>query len=333
VNQINKKRHNLTVKSALLLAMLAGSLTAQAAEEWELPRTSTGHPVLQGYWTNSTVVPLQRSVELGDQAFYTIEEAMAKQQAAIDTIRAETVPGTTADIHYQMDDYALDKSVDTIASNLRTSIITSPANGRLPQVTPEAEAIAATAAIYREEHGYDSAQDRSLSERCVLWSNVGPPMIPLGYNSTLQIMQTEDHVVVLAEMIHDTRVIPFVDRNAESETLPQWLGNSIAYWDGDTLVIETTGFSGSVPGRNINAPMSVDAKVTERISRNSENSLSYAFTVEDSTLWEESWGGEYPMQSINGPLFEYACHEGNYGIVNILNGRRVQEREEMGLAN
>lgn len=333
----SKTLTNKKLFSALTLAvlplMMGTAVGQQESTEWELPRTAEGHPVLQGYWTNSTVVPLERSLELGTQAFYTVEEAANMQNEALAlAIGTDTVAGTAADMHYQMDDYALNKSADTIASNLRTSIITSPSNGRFPETTAEAKAEAAAYTTHREEHGYDSAQDRGLSERCLIWANEGPPMLPLGYNSTLQIIQSKGYIAILMEMIHDLRIIPIREQATDTEILPQWLGNSVGHWEGDTLIIETTGFSGKTVPVGIKAIISVDTQVVERISRSAEGTLNYQFTIEDPSTWESSWSGEYPMQAIDGPMFEYACHEGNYGIVNILNGVRVEERRALEAA-
>lgn len=322
-------RTNSWINSIQVLVFLffaaAGLSLARAADNWEVPRTSSGHPVLQGYWTNSTVIPLQRPVELGEQAFYTREQAEALLRERL--VITETEAGTQADVHYQFQDYALNRTADTTTPNLRTSIITEPANGRYPEVRPEALAKADEYNSYRREHQWDSAQNRGLSERCIVWGQEGPPMLPLGYNSTYQIVQTEDYVVVVLEMIHDARIIPIDGRDPAIDSFPQWLGNSRGHWEGDTLVVETTGFSGKTNARGVNAPISQNARVTERFTRTSDDLIQYEFTVSDPTVWNQSWSGTYPMMSIDGPMFEYACHEGNYGIVNILSGKRADERE------
>jgi hypothetical protein len=180
----------------LAVGLDSGDAMAQSGEtDWNVPRTAAGHPDLQGHWTSATVVPLERPRELGDRAFYTQEEADKLLAEAL--VVEETEFGTQADVHYQLVDFGLDRSQNPIVSNLRTSIITNPPNGRMPEATADAKAAAEARAAYRRAHGFDSAQDRPLAERCIVWPNEGPPMLPVGYNSNLQIAQTGDHVVVL----------------------------------------------------------------------------------------------------------------------------------------
>jgi hypothetical protein len=211
-----------------------------------------------------------------------------------------------------------------VVSNLRTSLITDPPNGRLPEATPEARAAADARAAYRRAHGFDSAQDRPLAERCIVWPHEGPPTLPVGYNSNFQIMQTDDHLVVLIEMVHDARIIALDDSDTRAQEIPQWLGNSRGRWDGDTLVVETTGFTGRT-GRG-DLVYSDAARVTERFTLSDENTILYQFTVDDPKTWTAPWSGEYPMTRVDGPMFEYACHEGNYGLAHNLSGRRAEEK-------
>ena len=318
-------RTNRNCRYSLLGCVMLAGTVASAQESWQMPYTSAGQPDLQGHWTNSTVIPFERPETLADKAFYTQEEADALLQRALTP--NETEFGTDADVHYQFEDYGLARSQNATAINLRTSIITSPENGRLPPLLPEAQQRMQQRLAYNREHSFDSAQDRSLSERCLIWSNEGPSIIPLGYNSNYQIVQTPDHVVILLEMIHDARIIPLLDEAPASSTIAQWLGNSWGHWEGDTLIVETTGFSGKAPSRGPNVPLDVHAKVIERITRTSATSLQYEFTLSDPTLWAQPWSGEYPMLSIEGPMFEYACHEGNYGMANNLSGARVTEQQ------
>ena len=284
-------------------------------------RTAAGHPNFQGHWTNTTVVPLERPRELGDREFYTQEEAEKLLAEAL--VVEETEPGTAADVHYQLVDFGLDRSQNPVVSSLRTSIITSPADGRLPAATPEARAAADARAAYRREHGFDSAQDRPLAERCIVWPHEGPPTLPVGYNSKFQIMQTEDHLVVLIEMVHDARVIP-LDGGDATAGIPQYLGSSRGRWDGDTLIVETTDFSGKT-GRG-DLTFSPTARVTERFTLTDANTILYQFTVDDPKTWVQPWSGEYPMTRVEGPMFVYACHEGNYGLAHNLSGARAEER-------
>jgi len=308
----------------LLLPFLVSAQTAKD-RAWSVPRTSAGHPVLQGHWTNSTVIPLQRPTELGDKAFYTDAEVAEFTRGRLEV--NETVPGTAADVHYQLDDFGLGRSQNAVVANKRTSLIVDPPNGRFPEPTDAARALQAADREYRSEHGFDSAQDRALAERCIVWSNEGPPMLPAGYNSNYHIVQTADFVVVLMEMIHDARVIPVHDRAALPAGIGQWLGDSHGHWDGDTLVVETSNFTGETAVRAAgNIRVSKNSRVTERFTRTGPETILYEFTVEDPQAWTQPWSGEYPMTSVDGPMFEYACHEGNYGLANNLSGARADER-------
>ena len=320
----------VSICAAAVLAPVAGNGQAVEDGDWIVPRTSAGHPVLQGHWTNSTVIPLQRPEEFGEKAFYAEEELEEFTRRRL--VITETTPGTAADVHYMLDDFGLDRSQNTLAVNQRTSILFDPPNGRLPEPTAEAREFVAAARAWRAEHGYDSAQNRPLAERCVIWPHEGPPMIPVGYNSNFQIMQTGEHVVILIEMLHDARIIALSDSPALPEGVTQWLGDSRGRWEGDTLVVETTDFTGDTSIWSTGGvPVSTDARITERFTRTGEDSILYEFTVDDPAMWTQSWSGEYSMARIDGPMFEYACHEGNYGLVNTLSGQRYEEQQAAGL--
>jgi len=314
-----------------ILAGLGVLLSAHSLgqnETWQMPKTSWGDPLIQGYWTNSTMVPLQRPAAMGTREFYTVEELEENLRREFEDEYGETERGTAADVHYQFDDYLMNRTADSITQNLRTSIIYDPPNGRYPPLTDTAIAAQEEYNTWRSEHQWDSAKTRSLSERCLIWDQEGPPVLPLGYNSTYQFMQTEDFVIMQLEMIHDVRIIPLDGGDPAENSLPQWLGNSRGHWEGDTLVVETTGYSGrtNAPGLR-GVPMSSEAHVVERFTRVDEKTIDYQFTVTDPNVWQASWSGNYPFREIEGPMFEYACHEGNYGIVNILSGVRLEEFE------
>jgi len=324
---------NTAILGGIFLFSLSSFTNAQQ-ESWEMPRTSWGDPLIQGYWTNSTTVPLQRPQALGTQEFYEPEEVAEILRQRLDTEYANTERGTAADVHYQFDDYSMNKTLDTITANMRTSIIFDPPNGRLPDPTSDALARLDEYNAWREEHQWDSAKTRGLSERCLIWGQEGPPILPLGYNSTYQFMQTEDYVILQLEMIHDVRIIPLDGGDPSENSLPQWLGNSRAHWEGDTLVVETTSYSGRTDANGMRG-VSLDTNtfVEERFTRISESEINYEFTITDSTVWKQSWSGTYPFKKIDGPMFEYACHEGNYGIENILSGKRIEELDAMQAAN
>jgi hypothetical protein len=306
---------------ALAAAPAANAATTTDAVN-PVPRTADGHPDLQGYWTNATVTPLERPKDLGNKAFFTPEEAAeyAKKQLAVPE---PTGKGTYADVHYNMAQFGLEKSQTKVAANIRTSLIVDPIDGRIPPVTPEARQRNAERAAKNKGHEFDSAQNRSLGERCILWPNEGPPMMPVGYNSNLQILQGPGYVAVLQEMIHDVRMIPTDGRPHLPSNIRQWMGDSRGHWEGDTLVVDTTNFTDQTAFRGA----SENLHVVERFRRVDANTVLYSFMVDDPSTWTHSWSAEIPMTKIDGPIFEYACHEGNYGMANNLSGARAEEKQ------
>lgn len=318
------------VLAALAVVYVPQQSAAQSAGKSGIPRTTSGHPSLQGHWTNTTVVPVQRPEELGEQRFLSAEEAEARLQRSLQI--TETTPGTAADVHYQLDDFGLDRSQNEVVTDRATSIIIDPPNGRLPAATPEAVAKLDASREYRRVHGFDSAKHRPLAERCIVWANA--PMLPIGYNSNFQIMQTDDHVVIVMEMIHDARIIPLDGAKHLPPHIGQWLGDAVGRWEGDTLVVETTNFTGEVGVRAAGGyAISPEGRLTERFTRMDDNTIRYEFTVDDPNTWTQPWSGDLPMTKIDGPMFEYACHEGNYGLANNLSGARADERKAATQAN
>ncbi len=313
----------------LLLAMAAGS--SGAADKYQVPRTSWGDPLIQGLYNNNTDVPFERAQNLGNKAFYTEAEYQARRNAPRQA-QQDTQQGTAADVHYDTGEFGLNVDQAEMVKSLRTSIITSPANGRLPALKKEAQQRSDAARAATRAHEYDSAQDRPLAERCILWPHEGPPLRPVGYNTQVQIMQAPGYVVFTTEMIHDARVIPIARRQPDFSGLSRWQGNSWGHWQGDTLVIETTGVADLVAPRGANVGMGPDGKIIEKITRTGAKTILYEFTVSDPSLWDVSWGGEFPMELVEGPMFEYACHEGNYGIANTLRGAREEEKAGAGAA-
>ena len=308
-----------------LAALAAGG--ADAAERaWKSPHTSDGQPDLQGYWTNNTVVPLQRPAAYAGRAELTEAEAKARLEQALKTPATEA--GTDPDVHYQLTDYGLDITQRKLTLDRRTSLITDPPDGRSPTPRPEAAARAQERAANQRAHAFDGAENRPLGERCILWPHQGPPIMPTGYNSNLEIFQAPGYVVIVTEMLPDPRIIPLDRRGHLPGGVGQWLGDSRGHWEGDTLVIETTNYSArtQVSGTTPGLLLTQDARVTERIERTDTDTLRYRFTVEDPNLWDRSWSGEYPLTRIEGLRFEYACQEGNYGMRNTLSGARATER-------
>jgi hypothetical protein len=296
----------------------ATSATAPAAM-----RTPDGTPDLQGFWTNTTVTPLERPKDLGEKAFFTPEEAAAyaKKQLAIPE---PTGPGTYADVHYNMQQFGLERSQNKVAANVRTSLITDPPDGRIPPATPEAQKRNADRAAKNKGHEFDGPENRGLAEQCIMWGNEGPPMMPVGYNGNLQIVQGPGYVAILQEMIHDVRMIPTDGSPHLPSTVRQWMGDSRGHWEGDTLVVDTTNFTDKTAFRG----SSQNLHVVERFRRADADTIMYQFTVDDPSTWTRSWSAEIPMSKIKGPIFEYACHEGNYGMANNLSGARAEEKQK-----
>ncbi len=312
-----------------LMAIASQRSSAALAREWTSPRTPDGHPDLQGYWTNETFTPLERPSELGDKAFFTEQEAASYLKRRLDQFLAQS----RADVHYD-DAIWQGESYDS-EPNLQTSLILDPADGKIPPLTPQAAKRAQARAQGSGAHeASGGVKSRTLAERCISWGNVGPPMIPPSYNANLQILQARDHVVIRHEMIHDVRIIPVVstgDRNGSAGPRPHLgpnirmlAGDSRGRWDGDTLVVETTNFTDKTnfrgPPRHTRQDiLASDAlHVAERFTRVAANRIRYQFTVRDPATWTHAWSGEVPLRRFGGPFYEYACHEGNYGLTNIL---------------
>jgi hypothetical protein len=309
--------------AVLFCAALVVVLDA-AAQPKNAKRTAWGEPDISGQFSEFTVAPLERPVELGEKEFFSSPaeaEEYAKRVLEAADQDDETQPGTPEDVHYDMGTFALSQNEGKTSPNLRTSIITTPKNGRIPALVPAAVARRDARAAARKGREFDGPEMRSLTERCIVWPSTLPPILPGGYNSNLQIFQSPGHVVIQGEM-GDPRIVP-TDGKPRDSSLPQWNGTSVGHWEGATFVIETSGFNPSTAWRNASEHM----RVTERLTRVDEDTVEYAFTVSDPETWAEPWGGVYPLTDLKGVLFEYACTEGNYGMANILSGQRAAERE------
>jgi hypothetical protein len=234
-------------------------------------------------------------------------------------------------VHYDFTQFGLDKSQHTIVQNLRTSQIVDPPDGRMPPITDEARQRAAAAAAERKAAGaqYDRVQNMPIGSRCIIMGGAGPPMRDAGYNSNYQIVQGPGAVMILTEMIHDARIIPLDGRPAPPAGVKSWVGVSRGRWEGETLVVETTNFNGRNPvgGGRGGAPSSEHVKVTERFTRTSDDQIEYRYTVEDPHTWTRPWTALNYLQKTSGPIFEFACHESNYGVANILAGARADEKK------
>jgi len=301
----------------------AAKAAAPTGKPYTPPTTPDGQPDLQGFWTNSTYVPLERPQGVTKE-YYTPAEAEAAINAAADREAEQTEPGTTADVHYDFSQFGLDRSQSKFAASLRTSLIIDPPDGKMPPVNAQGQKRAADRAAARKQAGgqYDSVQNMPIGSRCIIMGGSGPPMMNAGYNANYQIVQAPGYVMILTEMIHDARIIPLDNRAQASQGVRQWTGLSRGRWEGNTLVVETTNFNGKNPFRGA----SENLKVTERFTRTADDMIDYKFTVEDPATWDRAWTAEAPLAKTDGPIFEFACHETNYGIPNILAGARAEEK-------
>jgi hypothetical protein len=308
-----------TVGAALVIA----TASAQGPSSYRPPRTPDGQPDIQGFWTNSTYVPLERP-EGVTKAHYTPEEAEQAIKRAIARESAQTEPGTVADVHYDFSQFGLDRSQSLFIRSLRTSLIVDPPDGKIPPVTAEGKRRLAERAEAAKKLGgrWDSAESNQLDDRCLIMAGPGPPMMDAGYNSNYQIVQSPGHVMILTEMIHDARVIPLDGRPQPPSAVRQWMGVSRGRWDGNTLVVETTNFNGKNPFRG----STENLKVTERFTRLSDDTIEYKFTIDDPSMWARPWTAESALKKTVGPIFEHACHEGNLGLYNTLVGARLEEK-------
>ena len=275
---------------------------------------------LDGIWTNGTVTPLERPAELAGKAFFSPAEAAEYEKqvrARNDGDRRDANP--EADLTIGYNDFWWDRGT-RVVSTLRTSLIVDPPDGKLPPLTPEAQKRAAARAEARRLHPADGPEDLSLADRCMF--RPGPPMLPAGYNNNHQIIQTPEYVVIFSEMMHDARIIPIGNKPHLPSTVRQWLGDARGHWEGNTLVVETTNFTDKTNFRGSGEHM----RLTERFTRTGEDTLLYQFTVDDPESFVRSWTAELPLKRAPGPIFEYACHEGNYSLVNTLTSARAEEK-------
>ncbi|NOT28162.1 MAG: hypothetical protein HOP16_18935 [Acidobacteria bacterium] len=300
-----------------------GNAAIATATKWTPRRTPDGQPDLQGFWTNTTYTPLQRPPNVTKE-FYTPEEAIAsiKERAASESELTE--PGTVEDVHYDFTQFGLDRSQGPMAMILRTSLIFDPPDGRIPPMTPEGQKLTAERAEARKRRGAptDAVQNNSLMARCILMDRAGPPMMGNLYNNNYQIVQAPGYVMFLVEMIHDVRIVPLDGRPQLPQNVRQLLGSSRGRWDGETLIVETANFTDKTAFQGSSENM----RLTERFTRVDEDTIRYRFTVDDPSTWSRPWSAEVPWKQTIGPLFEHACHEGNYGMLNTLAGARAEEK-------
>jgi hypothetical protein len=309
---------------ALTFALVA--LTFPMYGQKAIPRTPDGHPDLQGVWTNATITPLERPAELAGKATLTDAEAKAWEQKDVQSNtldgdvssnfnRATGGPGVGAYNNLFVDRGSELARVDGVK---RTSLIADPPDGKMPP------RIARPAAPRGTLGTYNDVKDRPLSERCIIGfgSTAGPPMMPVLYNNNYEIVQTPDYVMIVVEMVHDTRVIR-MNGTHPAKDVRQMLGDSIGHWEGDTLVVETTNFDPRTVFRGSTPAL----RVIERFKRVDAGTILYRVTIDDPAAFTKQWTLEYPFVATKGPVYEYACHEGNYAMTDILGGARKLESE------
>jgi len=325
------------MRTASALLVLLVCLPA-GADPYKAPRTSDGRPDLQGSWTNATLTPVERPASLGDKLVLSEAEATAMERQMARRMEAANAPSDPNEVQragqavggYNMFWADFGTKIAIVNGERRSSLIVDPPQGRVPTLHPQAQQLVSAA----DRRGYDGPEQRPLGERCLLaFGNLsGPPMFPVMYNSNYQIVQTADTVMILAEMPHDVRLI-----HLNAKPLPagmrKWMGHSVGRWEGETLVVETSrlrkeqyiSIGGGGSYRYV--PSSENLKVIERFTRTGPRTMLYEFKVDDPEIFTQSWGGQVPLNATDAPLYEYACHEGNYALPGILAGAREAEKQ------
>jgi hypothetical protein len=295
-------------------------MPAAAQKTWTMPRTPDGKPDLQGIWNNATLTPLERPAEYAGKPTLSEKEAVDFEKASLRDVDADRRDGAAvADVNRAYNEFWRDRG--RITPDRRTSLIIDPPDGRVPPLTPAAQKIAAERAAEMRGHEFDGPENRSLAERCIAVPNAGPPMMPANYNANYQIVQGPGYVALLSEQIHDVRIIPTGGQPHLPQDVRQVLGDARGRWDGNTLVVETTNFTDRTGFRGSGEHM----RLTERFTRTGADTMTYEFTVDDPETFTRPWTARMPMTRAQGPLFEYACHEGNYGLEGSLAGARAEE--------
>ncbi len=315
-----------------------GQTSTAAADTSTAPRTPWGAPDLQGIWDRRTLTPLQRPGAFEGKEVLTDAEAAEFEQQTVQNLDADRRDGgARRDVERAYNDFWWDWGTN-LTGDKRTSLIVDPPDGRIPPVRPEVRAkdaarrrqrpVRALIVIGSVAHG---PEDLGLSERCILGFNAGPPMVPSAYNNNVQLFQTPNYVVLLNEMVHQSRVIPLDGRPHLPDDIGQWLGDSRGRWEGDTLVVDTTNFTDKTASFYTLVGVMGSGEtlhLVERFTRLDADTLLYEFTVDDLTTFTGPFTAAIPMKKTEGPIFEYACHEGNYGMFNLLAGARALEAQE-----
>jgi hypothetical protein len=303
----------------LALVLVPSALSAQTKVRG-VPRTTDGHPDLQGIWDFRSATALERPARFAGREFMTPDEVIAYEQEALE--REDGRPPddgrTEQSVHAA---WWLDYGKRVVGSR-RTSLIVDPPDGKIPPLTPEGQKRNSERRAAARTHGpADSYEDRSLQERCIT-RGLPEVTLPGPYNNNMQIVQTHGYVMIFTEMIHDARVVPMDGRPHNSPNLRSWMGDSRGRWEGDTLVVDTTNFTDRTNFRGAGANL----HLVERFTRLDADTIEYRFTLDDPTTWTKPWTVAYPIVKTDGPIYEFACHEGNYGLRGILSGARYEEK-------
>jgi hypothetical protein len=330
--------HTRYIASAVLATaaatLLAGTVPAAAqsapkqaaaAQKYSVPRTVDGQPDLQGVWSFGVGIPLERPGKLGEKQvideetgeLQELEKAAVERNVGKDSREGK---GTDADVGRAYNAFWWD--FGTKITGKRTSLVVVPEDGRIPALTEDGKKRAAERAEARRRPAI-GPEDRGVGERCVLGFNSGPPMSSSAYNNNMQLIQGPGYVAIVNEMVHNARIIPLDGRPHLASGLRQWVGDSRGHWEGNTLVVDTTNFLGET---SLNGS-SRNLHLVERFTRAESGILLYRYTIEDATTWTKPWTVEIPMSKLDGQMYEYACHEGNYGMFGIMGGARAQEKE------
>jgi hypothetical protein len=332
----------LTLVISLTAAPLGAALAQNPGGIFTAPRTQWGAPDLQGNWKNATVMPFERPSDLGSKQAYTEDEARQLERSAQEAVEQDNEPldpnraAPALEALPSVGNYDLfwtDRGMflPTINGEFRTSAVIDPPNGRIPERVAGFRGRAAQIRASRPDRN-DGPEGRGLGERCLIafGNSSGPVMSPVMYNSHMQIVQSPGYVNIIIEMAHDARIIKITDeRNPASQTHNKWMGDSIGRWEGDTLIVETKNYN---PWMSYRGAPTENLTVIETFRREANNKIIYGFTVDDPTVYSAQWSGEYPLSKMEEPVYEYACHEGNYGIIGILAGaRRLESMEAAGV--
>ena len=332
---MTNQRHRVGAALAAIACLALLPAPAVGQDQATAPRTPWGDPDLQGIWDYWTFTPLERPDEFAGRDVLTEEEAAVVARRANAAALARDAPPPPGQVGGYSQAVWTDRARATALT--QPSLLVDPPDGKLPPVTPAAQQRAAT---HRAAGGHpvrlrvggvneDGPEARGVAERCLLGFSTGPPMLPAGYNNNVQLFQAPGYVVLLHEMVHDVRVIPLDGPAPLPPTIRQWLGSSRGRWEGNTLVVETTNFTektGSFSTSFVSWGSAESLHLVERFTRVDADTVMYEFTVNDLETWTTPFTGQFPLNRAEAPLFEYACHEGNHGMANMLRGARAEER-------